>query len=165
MLTIQQVFISSVWLRRLFLVEFSLKKNFLGFSILNDNYFNHSTIGLELDTPLTLLFGNSFSLFTQGRQRTFLHLHWYFRIFYKRILYSKNKTPSKHYIYKYRLYQNIRKWEQNLHGQLCSTITSIIQHSIFSVPTYTFTLGSLSWPGLSLWKSWTDSSEPPMILS
>ena len=134
-----------------FSLSFHLK-NSLGFSILNDNYFNHSTFGLELDTPLTLLFSNSFSLFTQGRQHTFLHLHWYLE-FYKRILYSKNKTLSKHDIHKYRLYENIRKWEQNLHRQLCSTITSIIQHSIFSVPTYTFTLRSLSWPGLSLWKS------------
>ena len=79
MLTIQQVFISSVYLRRLFVVEFSLK-NSLAFSILNDNYFNHSTIGLELDTPLTLLFSNSFFIFTQGRQRTFLHFHWYLKI-------------------------------------------------------------------------------------
>ena len=52
-------------------------------------------------------------------------------------------------MHKYRLYQNIRKWERNLHGQLCSTITSIIQHFIFPVPTYTFTLWSLSWPGSS----------------
>ena len=117
------------------------------------NYFNHSTIGLELDAPLTLLFSNSFSLFTQGRQPTFLHFTFGTSEFYKRILYSKTKLHLNMIYINTNFYQNIRKWERNLHGQLCSTITSIIQHSIFTVPTYTFTLGSLSWPGLSLWKS------------
>ena len=48
-------------------------------------------MGLELDTPLTLLFSKSFSLFTQGKQRMFLHLHRYIRIFIKEFYILKTK--------------------------------------------------------------------------